>query len=107
MAEYTTIELKERDATTFNGAYQTLGTVLANPCYGLVIDNLAKVPAYISFDGSTDHIHIGSEQVLEIIPKMRDPNFDKGVYMLPKGTQLYIKAANSTGYVSVMALTTS
>lgn len=90
-------EIRTRAASTFNGSYQTLGSVLAHPAVLLKIINNSSVDVTISLDGSTDQIFIpdGTFTLYDINTNHQDEN----IFAAAAGTQFYVKGANGTGSV--------
>jgi len=75
------LELKEFDATTLDGTFQNLGTVLANPAIKMMFFNTSDVDCYISTDGATNLLRLPSGSAL---------TFDESTYNTPnKGKEYY------------------
>jgi hypothetical protein len=90
-------ELKEFDATTLDGTYQNLGSVLSNPALKVMFLNTSDVDAYISVDGATNKLRLPSGSALtfdETTFKM--PNKDQEYY-LAVGTQLTVTQVTGAG----------
>jgi len=91
MALNTDFEIKEFDAASLSGAYQTMGTVLTYPCYEAAIINESDTAVYLSFDGTNNHLRIGAGKSVFLQGKIRTVTWNKGEYLLKEGTQIYIK----------------
>lgn len=90
-------ELKEFDATSLDGTYQNLGSVLANPAVKLQFLNTSDVDIYISDDGTTNKFRI---------PAGASITFDEATSPIPNrgqeyyesvGTQLYVTQVSGAG----------
>jgi len=90
-------EIKEFNAASLTNVYQTLGTVLSNPCYEATIINESNVSVYVSVDGSTNSFRIGAGMTLPLSTLPRQTTLTQGEYLLNKGTQLYIKQTTGAG----------
>lgn len=84
-------ELKEFNSGSLTGAYQNLGSALANPAYYAHIYNNSSEDIYISTDGSTNDIMVLSGQILPLTFYSRHNTLIRGSCLFPKGQQLYIK----------------
>lgn len=90
-------EIKEFDAASLTGAYQTFGAVLTNPCYEATIINESNVAVYVSVDGTNDNFRVGAGMTLPLTTLPRHSTWNLGEYLLNKGTQLYIKQTTAAG----------
>jgi len=90
-------ELKEFDSASLTGAYQNLGSVLANPAYSVYINNKSNVDVYISTDGSTDDIRVATGKELPLTYFSRHNTLLKGSCIFKKGQQLHIKQVTGAG----------
>lgn len=89
--------LRSIDSATLTGAYQALGTPLANPSYICKLVNNSTMLVTISIDGVTD---------IDVAPANSFWLYDEGktgmnasVPALPKGTQLFVKGTAGTGLI--------
>ena len=85
----------------FTGAYQALGTPLANPAYILKLVNNSTVLVTISIDGVND---------VDVAPANSFWLYDEGKVgqsssapSLPAGTQIMIKGTGGTGSVYLVS----
>lgn len=97
MSRILPVELKEFNATTLNGTYQNLGSVLSNPAIKIMVFNTSDVDAYISKDATTN---------MARIPAFGTMTFDESTlyfrgidqeYYLSKGTQLTVTQVTAAG----------
>lgn len=97
--------LRSIDSTTFTGAYQALGTILANPCVLLKLVNNSAVIVTVSYNGVNDHDIYpgGSYTIYDFGSDAQSVSSDQRL-ALPKGTQVYVKGAASTGLVYLVAI---
>lgn len=97
--------LRSRDSATFTGSYQTLGTQLTNPSVLLKIVNNSLVAVTISYDGVNDHDIIlpGTGVIYDFGSDAQSVGHDERL-ALSALTQIWVKAAASTGLVYVVTV---
>lgn len=87
-------------------SYAALGSALSNESVVIYIRSTLNKDAYISFDGSTDHIYVGSGDL--VVYDLGANRYADARLVVPKGTQIYQKrgpgGASSSGslFVSVV-----
>lgn len=85
-------------------SYAALGTATAKEAAFLMITSSLDKDAYLSFDGSTDHIYIAAGQILPF--DIQGNHAGTGTLTLPKGTTIYQKrgpgGASGSGNLVVM-----
>ncbi len=79
-------ELKEFDATTLDGTFRNLGTVLANPAVKLQFLNTSDVDIYVSVDGATNKYRI---------PAGASITFDESTSNIPNKDQEYYESVGT------------
>ena len=88
--------LRSRDATTFDGTYQTLGSVMANPIRIFKITNDTDVGVTVSYDGgTTDHEYLPAGTF--ILLDVSSNTIWQAQYALGAGVQVSVKASAGTG----------
>lgn len=94
----------ERNATTFDNSFQTLGTSITSPSVILKIINNSDTDIDISIDaGTTEHDFIPSESF--VLYDMRGNHGREFDYGFPTGTQFHIRgAAAGVGIVYLVIL---
>lgn len=87
--------LRSIDSATFNGAYQAVGTPLANPSYILKMVNNSNVTVTVSVNGTSD---------IDVCPANSFWLYDESKVgslsafpSMPEGTQIYIKGSAGGG----------
>lgn len=91
------VELKEFNAASLNGTYQSFGSALSNPAIKIMIFNTSNVDAYISKDSTTNMMRVpafGAATLDESTLYFRGIDQE---YYLPKGTQLTVKQHTVAG----------
>lgn len=101
IAEY--LPRRERNSTTFDNTYQTLGAVTEDPAVVFKIVNLSTIDVDISTDGTTDHDIIPADSyTLYDIQTNKD---EDQKFALPAVTQFYVKGASAgTGSVYLVII---
>lgn len=86
--------LRSINSTTLTGAYQALGSPLANPSYKCKLVNNSTSLVTISIDGATD---------IDVAPAnsfwLYDETMTPGKEALPQNTQIYVKGSSGTGLI--------
>ena len=82
---------RDRDSSTFDNSYQTLGIALTDPSVLVLIQNNSNVDVDLSTDGVTDHSFVAkSSFVLFDLRANRGHSYDLA---FAKEVQFYIKGA--------------
>jgi len=85
---------------TITGSYAAIGSAVANGNVDvLIIDNEMDVPVLVSFDGTTDHLRVGTGDSLTVDMKSNNLHVEQGM-------TIYIKeeSAASSGNTFIMAI---
>lgn len=99
-AEY--LDRQSRDASTFTGSYQTLGSALASPACLVKIVNNTTVDIDVSVDGVTDQDFVPAGSFF--LYDLRANHGQEFDFVFQKGTQFYVNAAAGTGDVYLVAI---
>ena len=86
---------RSRAASTFNSAYQTLGSALTQSPVIIVLDNQTTVDVEFSIDGTTTWKTFSTSEALVL--DMRANHGKAFDFTLPIGTQLYVRGTGGTG----------
>lgn len=97
------LELKEFNAASLTGSYQTFGAATSNPSYYAYFFNASDVDVYISRDGSTNDLRIPANSSLPLTYFSRHNTLTKGSSIFKKGTQLYVKQVTAAGTGTIIA----
>lgn len=90
-------ELKEFDATTLDGTYQNLGSVLSSAARKIIIFNTSNVEVYVSNDGSTNIFRIPASDKIELSGYNKHNDFNEASHVFPKGIQLTVTQVTAAG----------
>jgi hypothetical protein len=97
--------LRSIDSATFTGAYQAVGTPLANPAVLMKLVNNSSVVVTVSTDGVNDKdILPGTSFTLYDFSSDAQDVSSGGRLALPQGTQIYVKGTASTGLFYVVVI---
>lgn len=95
--------LRSRNASTFDGTWQTLGTPLDNPGFIIKFKNDTDKDVQVSYDGVNPH-----DIILEGDREVEDLNANRAntseYNIRSAGTQVYVNASSGSGtfYLTVM-----
>ncbi len=90
--------LRSIDSSTFNGAYQNLGTAFQNPTRIFKITNDSTVGITVSFDGGSqddEYIPAGGFLLIDVSAN----KICNRILVAPAGTQVAVKGSAGTGTV--------
>ncbi len=90
-------ELKEFDATTLDGTYRNLGSVLSNPALKLQFLNSSDVDIYISVDGATNKYRIPAGASITFDESTAGVPNKGQEYYEPVGTQFTVTQVTGAG----------
>lgn len=89
--------LRTIDSATFTGAYQAIGTPLANPSYICKMVNNSNVLVTVSINGTTD-IDVAPANSFWLYDESK-AGASANLPSLPAGTQVYVKGSAGVGTV--------
>lgn len=90
--------LRSIDSSTLTGAYQKIGTPLANASYICKLVNNSTVLVTISIDGATD-IDVAPSNSFWLYDESKQGGQGPTFPALPEGTQFYVKGSAGTGLI--------
>ena len=95
---------QERDSSTFDNSFQTLGVSLTSPAVLVKIINNSDTDIDVSLDsGTTEHDFVPSDSFF--LYDLRANHGRESDYVFPTGTQFHIRgAAAGTGNVYLIVL---
>jgi len=93
---------QSRDASTFTGSYQTLGSALTSPAVIIKIINDSDQDVSISTDGSTNHDFVPANGF--VLYDLRANHGREIDFSFQLGTQFYVNGAAGTGFVYLVSL---
>lgn len=95
----------DRDSSTFNNTFQTLGTALTSPAVIIKISNNSTIDIDVSLDGgTTNHDFVPADGF--ILYDLRANHGRTDDFIFPQGTQVTVRGATAgTGsvYLTVIA----
>lgn len=100
--------IRARDASTFNGAFQTLGSSLTFACCLIKIVNTSNVVSSVSWDGVNTHDILPANS-FALYDICSDAGSQRGLYVA-QGTQFWVSGSASvtnTGTIYLVAFHTS
>lgn len=97
--------LRSIDSATFTGAYQAIGTPLANPAVLIKIVNNSTVLVTVSLDGVNDQdiYPAGSFTIYDVGSDAQSVSSDLRL-SISQGTQFYVKGLAGTGSVYLVVM---
>lgn len=94
---------RSRDATTFTGAFQTLGSALTATPVIMIVDNQTTVTVELSVDGTNVWKTFTSGEALVL--DFRANGGIAGTFYMDGNTQFYVRGAAGTGLFCISMLT--
>lgn len=88
---------------SISGTYAAVGTPFSNSIRMLKVENETDVSIDISYDGSTDHDRVAASSAF-IYDFVSNTPTERGTWEFPKGLQIYVKGAPTSGSVYVIVM---